>query len=117
MNIMWGCAMAPKKLVIKDISKSFNVDTIICTKTGAPVSFKELMDDLSGVQVIYIGEKHTDPAHHNIQLNIIKDLLKKHPKLVVGMEAFAYPYQKQLDMWSGKNTLVCKLEIRLWVIC
>jgi len=101
MNIMWGCAMAPKKLVIKDISKSFNIDTIICTKTGMPVSFEELVDDLSDVRVIYIGEKHSDPAHHNIQLNVIKDLFKKHPKLAVGMEAFDYSYQQQLDMWSS----------------
>ena len=115
MNIMWGCAIAPKKLVIKDTSKSFNVDTIVSTKSGAPVSFKELMDDLSGVQVIYIGEKHTDPAHHNIQLNIIKDLFTKHPKLVVGMEAFAYPYQEQLDMWSaGKLDQKAFLEKTHW---
>jgi len=52
---MWGCTVAPKRLFIKDLSTSFDAETIISTKTGEAVSFDELMADLTGVRIIYIG--------------------------------------------------------------
>jgi len=93
--------MAPKKLLIEDLSRSFKEGDIINTKTGTPVSFEELIADLNMAKVIYIGEKHTDSAHHKIQLRVIKRLVDTHPELVVGMEAFDHSYQKILDMWSA----------------
>ncbi|MDO9567031.1 MAG: ChaN family lipoprotein [Candidatus Desulfaltia sp.] len=93
--------MAPKKLLIEDLSKSFKEGDIINTKTGASVSFEELIADLNMAKVIYIGEKHTDSAHHKIQLRVIKRLVDTHPELLVGMEAFDHSYQKILDMWSA----------------
>ncbi|MBC8199160.1 MAG: ChaN family lipoprotein [Desulfobacterales bacterium] len=93
--------MAPKKLLIEDLSRSFKEGDIINTKTGVPVSFEELIADLNMAKVIYIGEKHTDSAHHKIQLRVIKRLIDTHPELVIGMEAFDHSYQKILDMWSA----------------
>jgi len=101
MNFIWGCAMAPKKLLIEDLSRSFKEGDIINTKTGVPVSFEELIADLNMAKVIYIGEKHTDSAHHKIQLRVIKRLIDTHQELVIGMEAFDHSYQKILDMWSA----------------
>lgn len=91
----------PKKLLIEDLSTSFKEGDIINTKTGAPVSFEELIADLNRAKVIYIGEQHTDSAHHKIQLQVIKGLINAHPELAVGMEAFDGSYQKILDMWSA----------------
>src|SRR5210317_2371478 len=67
MIFLWVCAVAPtKKLMIQDTDQSFEEGVIISTKLGKPVSFKELLADLSGCQIIYIGEKHTNVAHHRI---------------------------------------------------
>lgn len=101
MSLMWGCTVAPKKLFIKDLSTSFDAGIIISTKTGEAVSFDDLLADLSGVRVIYIGERHFDPAHHRIQLDIIKAVYQTHPNLVVGMEMFDQTYQPILDIWSA----------------
>lgn len=100
-SIMCGCAVAPKKLAIEDLSKSFDEGTIISAKTGTPVSFEDLMADLATVQVVYIGENHADPAHHEIQLRIIRELFKKHPDMSVGMEMFDRTYQQVLNLWSA----------------
>lgn len=99
--LIWGCAIMPKKLLIEDLSKSFKEGDIINTKTGMPVSFEELIADLSRAKVIYIGENHTDSAHHKIQLQVIKGLINAYPELVVGMEAFDHTYQEILGMWSA----------------
>ena len=100
LSNIWGCALSTKKLLIKDISKSFDVGTIISTDTGKQVSYEYLVNDLDGVQVIYIGERHNDPSHHDIQLRLIKELFKSHPYISVGMEAFDRSYQQILYLWS-----------------
>lgn len=101
MNLIWGCAIVPKKFLIEDLPKSFKEGDIINTKSGVVVSFEELIADLSRAKVIYIGEQHTNSAHHKIQLEVIKGLINQHPELAVGMEAFDHSYQKILDMWSA----------------
>jgi uncharacterized iron-regulated protein len=99
---VWGCAVAPtKKLTIQDTDQSFEEGVIISSKLGKPVSFKELLVDLKSCRIVYIGEKHTNVAHHRIQLEVIQAIFKKHPNLAVGMEMFDHTYQKVLDMWSA----------------
>jgi uncharacterized iron-regulated protein len=93
--------MMPKKLLIKDLAKSFKVGDIIDTQKRRAVSFEDLSADLKNVKIVYIGEKHTDLIHHNIQLDIIKKLFSEDKNLIVGMEAFAQTYQHILDMWSA----------------
>jgi len=79
---IWGCALPVKKLFIKDISESFEVGTIISAETGKPVSYEYLINDLEDVQVIYVGERHNDPSHHDIQLRLIKEIFKSHGLMV-----------------------------------
>ena len=106
ISLAWGCAVAPKTLSVKDRSQSFEATsfeagTIISTKTGQPISFEALVSDLAASRVIYVGERHTDRSHHEIQLKIIKDIFEKHPSMAVGMEMFDHSYQKVLDQWSN----------------
>lgn len=99
---MTGCATAPQKkqLIIKDSDKRYDEGMIIETISGRSVSFYELMTDLNSVRVVYVGETHTDQAHHQIQLKIIKALATHAADLAVGMEMFDYTYQDVLDQWS-----------------
>ena len=101
ISLVWGCAVAPKKLAVKDLSQSFEVDTIISSKTGKPISFEELIAELTESRVIYVGEKHTDQTHHDIQLKIIEGIFEKTSNLMVGMEMFDHSYQSVLDQWSN----------------
>jgi len=98
--ILAGCAAAPGKLMIKDLSKSFEENTIISATTGTPITFENLIRDLSTARVVYVGEQHTDPVHHQIQLQVIEALFKAHPNITVGMEMFDRTYQNILDQWS-----------------
>jgi len=93
--------VTPEKLEIYESGSTFEAGTIISTKTGLPISFETLIQDLSLTDVIYVGEKHTAAAHHAVQLKIIKNLLLKYPDTVVGMEMFDRTYQPVLDRWSA----------------
>ncbi len=101
ISLVWGCAVAPTKLTVKDLSQSFEADTIISAKTGRPISFEELIAELIESRVIYVGEQHTDRSHHEIQLKIIKGVFEQNPNIAVGMEMFDHSYQSILDQWSG----------------
>jgi uncharacterized iron-regulated protein len=99
---LWGCAVAPKKkLIIQDTSMAFEEGTIFSTKLDRSVSFEDLLADLNSSQIIYIGEKHTSVSDHQIQLEVIQAVFKKHPNLVVGMEMFDHTYQGLLNLWSA----------------
>jgi aminopeptidase N len=60
-----------------------------------------VMDGAAGKKIVYVGEYHDRFAHHNVQLQVIKSLHKKDPKLAIGMEMFQRPFQKTLDDYLG----------------
>jgi uncharacterized iron-regulated protein len=113
---LWGCAVAPsKKLRIEDISKPFEEGTIISSKLGEPVSFEDLARDLNSCRITYVGEKHTNVAHHKIQLQVIQAVYQSHPDMAVGMEMFDHTYQGVLDQWSkGELTQTDFLRKSQW---
>jgi uncharacterized iron-regulated protein len=55
----------------------------------------------AGKKIVYVGEYHDRFAHHNVQLQVIKSLHQKDPKLAIGMEMFQRPFQKTLDDYLG----------------
>ncbi len=74
--------------------------TILDAADGRVVSFETMMADLQTVSIVYVGETHTQAAHHELQLKILKALYQWHPgRVAVGMEMFARPYQSVLDQW------------------
>ena len=101
ISILWGCAGKSETVVIKDTSRAFKPDTIISAKTGETVTFDQLMADLNRHQIIFVGEKHTNAAHHDVQLKIIKNVFKNNPSMRVGMEMFDRSYQQVLGLWSA----------------
>lgn len=96
-----GCAAAPVKTRLKDTDVYIEPGTIISAETGQPLGFEQLLAELGGVRLIYIGESHTDPAHHRAQLDVIAGLFETSGEVAVGMEMFDFTYQPVLDQWSA----------------
>ena len=93
--------MAPKKLIVEDLSRAFEPGVVISAQTKSPVRFETLVSELTAVQIVYIGERHTDRSHHKIQLDLIRALYQKNPDMQIGMEMFDHSYQPVLDAWTG----------------
>jgi uncharacterized iron-regulated protein len=70
---------------------------VITTATGEPRSFSQVMTAIETAAVIYLGETHDRAADHIVQLEIIKVLTPKYPRLAIGLEMFQRPYQSVLD--------------------
>lgn len=67
---------------------------------GEPVPKEALLDDLSSVKIIYLGEYHTIERHHKLQAEMIRSLSENGMKLSLGMEMFSQDQQEVLDRWQ-----------------
>ena len=61
--------------------------------------FRDMVNDALSHRVIYIGEQHTMFSNHAMQLNIIKAVYEKYPKIAVGMEMFQRSKQEVIDRY------------------
>jgi aminopeptidase N len=82
---------------VKPIIQSATVD-LSELKTLAAVIGK-----VSGRKIVYVGEFHDHYSHHAVQLEVIKGLHAKNPKIAVGMEMFQRPFQQVLDEYIGAS--------------
>jgi uncharacterized iron-regulated protein len=67
---------------------------------GEPVTYEQVVDDLAGVRVVYLGEAHSLERHHEMQESILRDLAAKGKKLVLGLEQFERFQQPHLDRYN-----------------
>ena len=82
-------------------------------EVGAPVrgiattnvlSFPEIVSRVADKTIVYAGEKHDQYGDHLLQLEMIRDLHQRYPKLAIGMEMFQRRYQEAVDDYiSGKT--------------
>ncbi len=77
---------------------------ILSLSSGEEVSFAQLLDDLQGVRVIFIGELHDRIGHHRMQQAVINGLVSRKVKVAVGLEMFQQESQGELDNWVAGKT-------------
>ncbi|CAG0964640.1 ChaN family lipoprotein [Geobacter sp.] len=82
----------------------FSHDLIVRLKDRKEIPFNEMVTDLKGAKVIYVGETHDNPDHHDLQLRIIRELHRAGVPLAIGMEMFTAESQKELDRWVAGKT-------------
>ena len=104
--------MQSPKLTIKETGIAYETQTIISARTGKPVSFEQMLADLKTAGIVFIGETHTDQAHHETQLQIIQALYQECPQLAVGMEMFDRSYQPVLDEWTAGSLDTATFKVR-----
>lgn len=76
---------------------------IVDVEAGIEVTTDDLLADLRGVQVVFIGEFHNHVGHHQAQLAIIDALKDDEKPLAVGLEMFRRDSQVDLDVWTANN--------------
>ena len=82
---------------------------------GEPVRYEDVLDDLVGVRVIYLGECHALERHHGIQEAVLRDLARKGVPLVLALEQMEHVQQPQLDRYNAGEIDFKKLaEVTKW---
>lgn len=76
---------------------------ILNVANGEFVSFEEVIEDLQGVRLVFMGELHDNMGHHQAQLQVIRALHDAGVPVAIGLEMFRTDSQKTLDRWvAGK---------------
>jgi uncharacterized iron-regulated protein len=71
---------------------------------GEPLDFEQLLDELQKARVVYLGEIHSVPRHHELQTAILEGLARRGNRLVLAMEQFEYFAQPALDRFNTGGT-------------
>ena len=77
---------------------------------GEPLAYEDVLDDLTSVRVIYLGECHTVTRHHQMQERILTDLVQRGKPLVLGLEQLESFQQAVVDVLVGKTMLALKQQ-------
>ncbi|MFH7319164.1 ChaN family lipoprotein [Desulfurivibrio sp. D14AmB] len=67
------------------------------------ITFAELMDELEGVRLVFVGELHDHEGHHQMQLEVIRALGQRGGAVAVGLEMFKREDQGALDRWVAQE--------------
>ena len=78
-----------------------NADTNLVNIRSKVIAYDENRTPASlfSSRIVYIGESHTNYAHHLKQLQLIKTLHGRHKEIAVAMEMFSSESQKTLDSY------------------
>ncbi|HGY11314.1 MAG TPA: hypothetical protein ENK36_02990 [Desulfobacterales bacterium] len=106
--LIQSCATTKKTIMRTDPL----IGKIINTETSQPMDFESLMNDIKTYDVIYLSEKHDNPAHHNIQQRVIQRLIDDGLEPSIGFEFFSMEDTPDLLNFidSGKVTHSKKIE-------
>ncbi len=74
-------------------------DEILRVSDGARMTLSDIIDDLKEVQLVFVGELHNHPGHHQAQLAVIRGLKETGVSVAVGLEMFRSDSQADLDQW------------------
>lgn len=88
----------------QSISKAFNADKfqIIALENNQSLSFDELIDELAGFEIVLVGEKHDELAHHIMEERIYKALSAR-KKLAVVLEMLSVEKQAKINEAKEQN--------------
>ncbi len=79
-------------------------ETTTGIETSRAVRIDEIIGRVSDKKIIYVGEQHDRYEHHIAQLDVIKGLFRKDPRLAIGMEMFQRPFQNALNDYMDGRT-------------
>jgi uncharacterized iron-regulated protein len=74
---------------------------LVDAATGKSIDLESFASVVRTKRVVYVGERHDEPADHGVQYAILRELHRDEASLAVGMEMFQVPFQEPLDEWSA----------------
>jgi len=64
---------------------------------------EKFSDGIKQSDVVYVGETHDDPAHHQYELELVRGLLNRKIKFALGWEMFDGTQQSSIDAWESHS--------------
>jgi uncharacterized iron-regulated protein len=91
------------------------LDTITDSVVQDEITPAELAARLDDVDLLFLGESHTDMDVHNVQRRVIEALVDRGRAVMIGLEMYPYTEQRFLDQWiDGLFTEKGFVEVSDW---
>jgi len=91
------------------------LDALTDAETGGLLTPGELGPRLAEVEILLLGESHTNMDYHRVQLRVLQELVAAGRQVIVGLEMYPYTEQEHLDSWvAGYTTEEGFLELSDW---
>ncbi|MBF0613800.1 MAG: PDZ domain-containing protein [Magnetococcales bacterium] len=92
-------------------------NTIVRLGDRAVLTEEQLFSQLATHEIVLIGEEHDNPAHHQVQLTVIRALHARHPDMAIALEMFPRTLQPELDRWvAGEYDEAAFLDAVEWYL-
>lgn len=112
---MTACTAAANPTAAPGADQAHRCGFWIDLYSGEPIEEGELLDDLAGVRVVYLGERHSLVRHHELQARIVSQLAKHKVPLVLGLEQMEAIHQPTLDRYAkGELSFAQLAETTQW---
>jgi len=86
---------------LKDKVMEVGVGAILAGRTGTPIAFERMIQEMLGSRIVHVGETHDAMAIHEIQFQVIRALYQKDRHLAIGMEMVPVTLQETLNRWTA----------------
>jgi uncharacterized iron-regulated protein len=83
---------------------SYVPERVYDTRRNAFSDFEVMLADLSGADVVVVGEQHDDPNTHRLELALLEGLVRRGVPIVVSLEMFERDVQPALDRYLAGET-------------
>jgi len=68
------------------------------------VSMAQMVEEIRGARIVFVGENHGNRDHHRTQLDVIRALRESGADVAIGLEMFLASNQKSLNDWVDDRT-------------
>ena len=86
---------------LKDKVMDIGVGAILAGRTGQPVGFEKMIDEMMTARIVHVGETHNSLPMHEIQFQVIRALYAKDRHLAIGLEMVPVTLQEALNKWTA----------------
>lgn len=93
------------------------LDGVLDTRTGELVTPAGFAKRLANTKVLFVGEEHTTPEFHDVELAAIKALHEAGREVLIGLEMYPWNQPERLNEWiDGKLTEKGFVDLSGWYV-
>jgi uncharacterized iron-regulated protein len=86
---------------LRDKVMEIGLGAIIAGRSGKPIGFDRMVQDMLAARIVHVGETHDAMAMHEIQFQVVRALYAKDKHLAIGMEMVPVTLQETLNKWTA----------------
>ena len=86
---------------LRDKVMEIGPGAIIAGRSGTPIGFDRMIQDMLAARIVHVGETHDAMAMHEIQFQVVRALYAKDKHLAIGMEMVPVTLQETLNKWTA----------------